>query len=81
MTTEMKILAGKCCKCNGLLEMRIDNVKDEEQIFGWIIFGVCKKCKVVYMENLFSQSEKPMIDVDFTIDYEKKVEVKRGGKK
>lgn len=67
--TDIKIIAGKH-KCRKYLDMRITDVKDDDKnIVSWIIYGVCKKCNVVIINDLFLQPEKPLQDRDFIIDY------------
>lgn len=67
--TEIQILSGKCT-CGKRLEERIfpPQEKDEQKI--WLIYGVCKKCKMVYMQTIFTE-EEPKENRDFIIDYEK----------
>ena len=66
---ELKIIPGKH-KCSNDMDMRIIDVKDDNKnIVSWIIYGICKKCKVVLICDLFLQAEKPMQDIDFIIDY------------
>ena len=77
--TEMKIFAGKCRICSKRLDMRITDVKNNDKnpqskVLGWMVYGYCKGCKLVYMQGLFQQEKKPIQDLDFTIDYEKEVE-------
>lgn len=68
---EIKIISGKH-KCNSVMDMRIVDVKDDNKnIVSWIIYGICKKCNVVLVSDLFLQSEKPVLDRDFTINYNK----------
>lgn len=69
--TEIKIIAGKH-KCGKEMDVRITDVKDDNKnIVSWIIYGICKKCNVVLISNLFLQSEKPVQDRDFMVDYGK----------
>ena len=66
---ELKIIPGKH-KCGNDMDMRIIDVKDDNKnIVSWIIYGICKKCKVVLICDLFLQAEKSMQDIDFIIDY------------
>jgi len=68
---ETKIIAGKH-KCKRKLDMRIVDVKDDDNsIVAWIIYGICKKCNTVLINGLFTQTEKPVQDRDFIIDYDK----------
>jgi len=71
---EVRIIAGKH-KCGREMDMRIIDVKDDDKnVVSWIIYGICKKCEVVLISELFIQSEEPMQDRDFIIDYEKVTE-------
>ena len=73
--TEMKQIAGFHCKKQ--MDMRITDIKDDATpVLGWIIYGVCKKCKTIVMSGLFIQTEKPVLDVDYTITNEEVVEAK-----
>lgn len=68
---ETKIIPGKH-KCGKEMDMRIADVKDDDKnIVSWIIYGICKKCSVVLISELFLQPEEPILDVDFMIDYSK----------
>jgi len=70
---EIKIFAGKH-KYGKEMDMRIVDVKNGNQkIVSWIIYGVCKKCDIVLIHDLFVQNEKPILDRDFIIDYDKTV--------
>ena len=61
--------------CGREFDTRIVDAKDDNKnSVAWIVYGVCKKCKVVMVSNLFLQAEKPQQGVDFIIDYEKKSE-------
>ena len=69
---EIKLLPGKHC-CGKEFDIRIMDAKnDSNESAAWIVYGVCKKCKVVMVSNMFLQSEKPQIGVDFIMDYSKK---------
>lgn len=69
--TEIRIISGKH-KCSREMDMRIIDVKDDSKnIVAWIIYGVCKKCSVVLISELFLHPEKPVQDRDFIIDYAK----------
>ena len=71
---EIKIIPGKH-KCKKEMNMRIIDVKDDDKkIVSWIIYGICKKCNVVLICDLFLQNEKPVLDRDFIIDYNKTAE-------
>lgn len=53
--------------------MRITDAKDDNQnSAAWIVYGVCKNCKVVMVSSMFLQVEKPQQGVDFIVDYDKK---------
>lgn len=68
---EAKIIPGKH-KCGRKMDMRIVDVKDDnKEVFAWIIYGICKKCNAVLISNLLMQSEEPVQDRDFIIDYKK----------
>ncbi|MBL7147830.1 MAG: hypothetical protein ISS82_03325 [Nanoarchaeota archaeon] len=68
---EIKIIPGKH-KCGRKMDMRITDVKDDNKnIVAWIIYGICKKCNIVLISDLFLESEKPVQDRDFIIDYDK----------
>jgi len=69
--TEIRIIPGKH-KCGREMDMRITDVKDDNKnIISWIIYGICKKCNVVLINDLVLQSEEPIQDRDFIIDYNK----------
>lgn len=69
--TEMKIIPGKH-RCGRELDMRKTDVKDDKgEIVSWIIYGFCKKCKVVLISDLILKPEEPILDRDFMIDYTK----------
>ena len=69
---EIKLFPGKHC-CGKEFDMRIMDAKDDNnKSAAWIVYGVCKKCNVVMVSNMFLQSEKPQIEVDFIVDYGKK---------
>ena len=77
MVKKMQILSGRHI-CNREMDMRIVDVKEDEnsknnEILSWIIYGICKKCKVVVMLYLFMQSDEPINGIDYTIDYNKVV--------
>ena len=70
---EMEIYPGKC-KCGRDLNMRIaplDN--DNKEIIGWMIYGICKKCNKILVIDISKDKEKPVLDRDYTIDWNKKV--------
>lgn len=70
--SEIKLLPGKH-SCGREFDMRITDAKDDTQnSAAWIIYGVCKNCKVVMVSNMFLQAEKPQQGVDFIVDYDKK---------
>jgi len=64
--SEIKIIPGKHT-CNREMDMRI--LKNDEPPF-WIIYGICKKCEIVIVSNLFMDNE-PKQNVDYIIDYNK----------
>ena len=66
---ETRIISGKH-ECGREMDMRIADVKDDnKEIVSWIIYGICKKCNIVLISDLFLQAEKPAQDRDFIIDY------------
>lgn len=68
---EIRIIPGKH-KCGKEMDIRITDVKDDDgNVVSWIIYGICKKCNVVLISNLFLQPEEPLLDRDFMIDYDK----------
>lgn len=68
---ETQIIAGKH-KCKRDMDMRIVNTKDDDgSIVAWIIYGICKKCNTVIVSSIFTQSEEPLQDRDYIIDYNK----------
>ena len=75
---EIEIVAGKHCKKP--LDMRITSVDNnkKDSIFAWIIYGICKKCKTIFMCSLFIQEEEPVLGRDFMIDYNKNVKGEKG---
>ncbi len=66
---DIKIIAGKH-KCGREMDMRIVDVKNKNTV-AWIIYGICKKCNIVLINDLFLEAEKPVQDRDFIIDYDK----------
>ncbi len=53
--------------------MRVMDAEDEEgKPAAWIVYGHCKKCKVVMVSSIFIQPEKPEEGADFIIDWSKK---------
>lgn len=69
--TEIRMLSGKH-KCGREMDMRIADVKeDDRNIVSWIIYGICKRCNVVLISDLFLQPEEPVQGMDFIIDYDK----------
>ena len=65
------MIAGKH-KCGREMDMRITDVKDDNKdAVSWMIYGVCKKCNVVLISELFLQPDEPVQDRDFMIDYDK----------
>ena len=70
---EIQIIAGKH-DCGRIMDMRIVDVKDDNNnILVWMTYGICKKCNVVLVSNIFEGSEEPKQDIDFIIDYKRKV--------
>lgn len=69
---EMYIIAGKH-KCGRRMDMRITPVKEDDSkpdsVFSHIIYGVCKKCKVVLASAIIMKKEEPIRDVDYTIEW------------
>ena len=70
--TEIKIIPGKHIKCKKQLDMRILEDKKDVTPF-WIIYGICKKCDIIIVSNLFFDKE-PIQNVDYIIDYTKESE-------
>ena len=69
---EFKLFPGKHC-CGKEFDMRIMDAKDDnDESAAWIVYGVCKKCNIVMVSNIFLQAEKPKLGVDFVVDYDKK---------
>ena len=65
----INIIPGKHI-CNRLFDMRITKVDgDKPETTAWIVYGICKKCEVVMILNLFVQHEEPKPNADFIIDY------------
>ena len=59
--------------CGREMDMRITDAKDDDKNpAAWILYGICKKCNIVVVCNMFLQAEEPIPGVDFIIDYEKK---------
>lgn len=79
---EMQQYAGKC-ECGTELNMRIMPVEKDtdpkKEVMSWVIHGFCEKCKYVYVQGLFFQEEKPVQDIDYIIDWTKRI--KKDGKK
>jgi hypothetical protein len=63
--TEMFIVAGKHT-CGREMDMRMIDDKTGRPF--WILYGICKKCEVVLVSNIFMDKE-PIQDVDYIIDY------------
>jgi len=71
MMTEIQMLPGKHI-CGREFDMRImDATDDNSNKVAWIVYGVCKKCKIVMVSGLFLQAEKPLHGRDFIIEYDK----------
>lgn len=69
---EIRMLPGKHC-CGREFDMRITDAKDKHKdSAAWIIYGICKKCNVVMISDMFLQAEEPQQGIDFIIDYDKK---------
>lgn len=65
------MIAGKH-KCGKELDMRMLDVKDgDKNIVAWVIYGVCKRCSLVLVSDIFTQKEEPIQGPDFIIDYTK----------
>ena len=61
------------------LRILIENKNNEEkEIIAWIIHSFCTKCERVYVQGLFRQSEEPIENRDFIINWDKKVEKNNG---
>lgn len=70
---ELKVIAGKDT-CGKNLDMRITDCKDDKgEPVAWIVYGICKKCNLVLISDLFIQEEEPVQGVDFVVDYDKAV--------
>lgn len=70
---EIKIIPGKHIKCGKRMDMRIiDDNKTSSKPF-WIIYGICKKCDMIIVSNLFFDKES-IQDIDYIIDYTKESE-------
>ncbi len=68
---EMEQYPGKH-KCGKELNMRTSPLDDDnKKIIGWMIFGICKKCDEAVVMNISKDKEKPVLDRDYTIDYNK----------
>jgi len=63
--TEITIIPGKH-NCGREMDMRI--VEDEKDHKFYIIYGICKKCEMVIVTNIFDH--EPKQNVDYIIDYE-----------
>jgi len=70
--TEMVIIPGEH-KCGRIMDMRILPDEGTSSKPFWIIYGICKKCDMVIVSNIFMDKE-PIRDVDYIIDYTKKSE-------
>lgn len=66
MSTDLSIVAGKHI-CGRVMTMRLNSIQEGKTI-GWLIHGVCKKCKVVVVSKFFHQEEEPIEGVDFIVD-------------
>jgi hypothetical protein len=64
---QLHIIAGKHI-CGRKLDMRI--IASKKDIPFWIIYGICVKCEIVVISNLFFD-KKPLLESDFIIDYNK----------
>ena len=77
---EMRFIPGRC-KCQKKLDMRIMDVKDERNdIIAWIIYGNCRSCKISWICEMFIQTEEPMNNTDYMIDYDETIKADRGEK-
>jgi hypothetical protein len=65
--TEIHIIPGKHT-CGRIMDMRIIDDKKDRPF--WIIYGICKKCEMVIVSNIFTDVE-PIQGVDYIIDYTK----------
>ncbi len=69
---EIKIVPGKH-SCGNEFDMRITDAKNKDsESAAWMVYGICKKRNVVMVSGMFFQAEKPQIDIDFMVDYNKK---------
>ena len=73
---KMQQYVGKC-RCGNKLIMKITFVPKEEdpkkEVESWVIHGFCKMCENVFVQGLFFQKEKPVLDRDYTIDWSKRI--------
>jgi len=74
---EIAELSGKCiCGCN--LEIRIaDYREDKNKIatrLGFIIYGLCNRCKKMYVLYLHREKIEPTEGIDYVINLNKVVE-------
>ena len=69
--TAMRIIPGKHCKKD--MDIRITDVRENEDdpssITSWLIYGLCEKCKSIFICELFVQLNKPILGQDYLIDY------------
>ena len=55
-------------KCGKRLSMRITDCEDDNGVvLSWLIYGHCKKCRVVLIIGMFNQEEKPVQNVDWML--------------
>jgi len=74
---EIQYYAG-LCKCNRKLDTRMVDAREKEKdqkskVVAWIIYGFCKRCKVVYAQGLFVQEDRPVENRDFIMKWGERV--------
>ena len=60
----MDELPGRCGNCGRRLEFRQTEVREEEEdvnskIIYWLVYGICEKCNMVYVESIIKQEREP----------------------
>ena len=68
---EIQTIKGKH-KCGIHMDIRVVEIPENEKdiiskTFAWMIYSLCKKCRVVLIQGMFIQSNRPTLNIDFII--------------
>jgi len=64
MATEIQYIPTKH-QCKKTMLLKIEKIDDEDC---WMLYGICKKCKVVVCMALFMQKNKPIPKIDYILE-------------